>query len=112
MHNSERLVKGKDRCALLMHPKDAQQHNVQHAQKAKIQSRVGALTVTINVTESIMPGVVCLPHGWGHDQDGIALRVAQTNPGINKNTLTDDQFVDGLSGNAIFNGVPVMISAV
>jgi anaerobic selenocysteine-containing dehydrogenase len=75
-----------------------------------LKSRVGELKVDVVITEDVMRGVVCLPHGWGHDREGIALRVAQTNPGVSMNDLTDDQRVDSLSGNAIFNGVPVEIA--
>lgn len=112
MHNSQRLVKGKDRCALFMHPLDAQQRQLSEGSKTRIRSRVGELTVTVNVTDDVMPGVVCLPHGWGHDRDGVQLRVAQSNPGINKNDLTDDQAVDTLSGNAVLNGIPVTVEAL
>lgn len=111
MHNSQRLVKGKDRCALFINPLDASQRGLQDRGKARIMSRVGELQVDVKVTEDVMPGVVCLPHGWGHDREGIALRVAQTNPGVNKNDLTDDQRIDDLSGNAVLNGVPVRVEA-
>lgn len=109
MHNSKRLIKGADRCALFMHPKDAEARGLAGGDRAKISSRVGCLLVSVKVTEDIMSGVVCLPHGWGHDREGIALQVAATNPGVNKNDLTDDQLVDSLSGNAVLNGVPVEV---
>ncbi|GAB3103448.1 molybdopterin-dependent oxidoreductase [Aestuariicella hydrocarbonica] len=112
MHNSQRLVKGKDRCGLFMHPKDAEKYNLSHGQKAKISSRVGQLSVVVEVTDTVMPGAVCLPHGWGHDLEGVELRVAKTNPGVNKNDLTDDQLIDELSGNAVFNGIPVTVEAL
>lgn len=112
MHNSQRLVKGKDRCGLFMHPMDAEKHNLTDGSKAKIASRVGELSVVIEVTDTVMPGVVCLPHGWGHDLEGVELRVAKTNPGINTNDLTDDRLVDELSGNAVFNGIPVKVEAL
>lgn len=111
MHNSQRLVKGKDRCALLMHPEDAARLGLSHQSTAAISSRVGSLRVRIEVTADIMPGVVCLPHGWGHDRDGVALRVAITNPGINTNDLSDELVVDRVSGNAVLNGIPVRVSA-
>jgi anaerobic selenocysteine-containing dehydrogenase len=110
MHNSQRLIKGKDRCALLIHPEDAKEKGIVDRGKAFLKSRVGELKVDVVITEDVMRGVVCLPHGWGHDREGIALRVAQTNPGVSMNDLTDDQRVDSLSGNAIFNGVPVEIA--
>jgi anaerobic selenocysteine-containing dehydrogenase/NADPH-dependent glutamate synthase beta subunit-like oxidoreductase/NAD-dependent dihydropyrimidine dehydrogenase PreA subunit len=110
MHNSQRLIKGKDRCALLIHPEDAKEKGVVDRGQAYLKSRVGELKVDVLITEDVMRGVVCLPHGWGHDREGIALRVAQTNPGVSMNDLTDDQRVDSMSGNAIFNGVPVEIA--
>ncbi|MEH6445751.1 MAG: molybdopterin-dependent oxidoreductase [Oceanospirillaceae bacterium] len=110
LHNSQRLIKGKDRCALFIHPADAKEKGILDKSKALLKSRVGELTVDVVITEDVMQGVVCLPHGWGHDREGIALRVAQTNPGVSINDLTDDQRVDSMSGNAIFNGVPVEIA--
>ncbi len=107
LHNSQRLVKGKDRCALFINPEDAQRLSLSENDRARIASRVGELEVSIHVTDEIMRGVVSLPHGWGHDREGIGLTVAQTNPGISANDITDDQYVDALSGNAIFNGIPV-----
>ncbi|MBB5213178.1 molybdopterin-dependent oxidoreductase [Microbulbifer hydrolyticus] len=112
MHNSKRLVKGKDRCGLYIHPMDAEALKLENGSKAKVRSRVGQLNVVVEITDSIMPGSVCLPHGWGHDLDGVQLRVAKTNPGINKNDLTDDHLVDEVSGNAALNGVPVVVEAL
>ena len=112
MHNSQRLVKGKDRCGLFVHPTDAKALNLSNGSKANIRSRVGELQVVVEVTDSVMPGSVCLPHGWGHNLEGVQLRVAHTNPGINKNDLTDDRYIDVLSGNAALNGVPVVVEAI
>lgn len=111
MHNSQRLVKGSDRCALLINPADADRLGLASGKAARIMSRTGELMVSVQVSDDIMPGVVCLPHGWGHDRDGINLRVAQSNPGINVNDITDDQVVDVLSGNAVLNGIPVSVVA-
>ena len=111
MHNSKRLVKGKDRCALLINPVDADRLGLSNGNQARIMSRTGELMVRVEVTEEIMPGVVCLPHGWGHDREGVELRVAQGNPGISVNDITDDQAVDALSGNAVLNGIPVSVVA-
>jgi len=112
MHNSQRLVKGKDRCALFINPQDAHRLGLSNQCKANVSSRVGELVVDVKISNDIMPGVVSLPHGWGHDREGIRLRVAQSNPGLSANDLTDDQEVDTLSGNAIFNAVAVTISAL
>ncbi|GAB1256562.1 hypothetical protein NBRC116494_10640 [Aurantivibrio plasticivorans] len=109
MHNSQRLVKGKNRCALFIHPHDAAALSLTDSSRARVQSRVGALDVDVKITDDIMPGVVSLPHGWGHNREGVKLRVAATNPGISMNDLTDDQVVDGFSGNAVLNGIPVSV---
>ncbi|GEM_PF-17337 len=112
MHNSKRLVKGKDRCALLMHPQDAAGRGIKDRDRVTVSSRVGELEVDVRLSEDLMPGVVSLPHGWGHNREGIALQVAQSNPGVSVNDLTDDQLYDRFTGNAALNGVPVRISAV
>ena len=72
-------------------------------------SRVGSVTVETEVTDKIMPGVISIPHGWGHDKDGITWQIASQNAGANVNALTDEMAVDELSGNAVLNGVPVSI---
>ena len=109
LHNSHRLVKGKNRCALFVHPEDASRNGIEHHGKAKIASVVGELEVDVLITDEIMPGVVSLPHGWGHNRPGTKLGVARENPGVSMNDLTDDQVLDEVSGNAVLNGVPVDI---
>jgi hypothetical protein len=109
MHNSQRLVKGRNRCDLFIHPETAGRHGVSNGQEIHVQSKVGTLKVTAALTEDIMPGVVSLPHGWGHDKKGMRISVASAHPGININELTDEKVLDELSGNAVLNGVPVEI---
>jgi anaerobic selenocysteine-containing dehydrogenase len=109
MHNSQRLVKGRNRCDLFIHPETAARHGVGDGQEILVQSKVGTLKVTAALTEYIMPGVVSLPHGWGHDKKGMKISVASAHPGINVNELTDENVLDELSGNAVLNGVPVEI---
>jgi anaerobic selenocysteine-containing dehydrogenase len=109
MHNCERLVKGKDRCTLLIHPSDASRLGLRDGRKARIRSRVGEVTAPVEISDQIMPGVVSLPHGWGHDRPGVRLRVARRHPGTSVNDLTDHQRVDTLSGNAALSGVPVTV---
>lgn len=109
MHNSYRLVKGKDRCALFLHPDDAAAHGLGNRDQARLASTKGELVVTVKVTEDIMPGVVSLPHGWGHHRPGMRISTAEANPGISINDITDEQLVDELSGNAVLNGVPVTL---
>ncbi len=109
MHNYQRLVKGKGRCQLMMHPDDATKLGLQTGQAVKVSSRVGEVIAELEATDEVMPGVVSLPHGWGHGRKGVKAGIAQAHPGVSVNDLTDDQFVDELSGNAALNGVPVAI---
>ncbi|MCI0709315.1 MAG: molybdopterin oxidoreductase family protein [Chloroflexi bacterium] len=110
MHNSERLTKGKNRCTLLIHSDDAAARNLTDGETVVVQSRVGCLEVEVEITDNIMPGVVSLPHGYGHDRDGVQLTVARQKPGVSINDLTDDQKIDVLTGNAAFSGVMVKVS--
>ncbi len=111
MHNSERLVKGKPRCDLLMNPSDLSARKLQDGDAVTVRSRVGASTVVVRASDTVMPGVVSLPHGWGHDRPGIVLSVAQAHPGVSVNDLTDEKRLDELTGTAAVNGVPVSVSA-
>jgi anaerobic selenocysteine-containing dehydrogenase len=112
MHNSHRLVKGRPRCTLLIHPDDAASRGLANGDLARVKSKAGTLTVAVEVTDTIMRGVVSLPHGWGHDRDGIRLTVASQCPGVSVNDLTSEFAVDTLSGTAAFNGLAVSIAAV
>lgn len=112
MHNSYRLVKGPERCTLLLNDQDAEALSFSHGEEVEVSSRVGSLNVKCEVTKDIMPGVVCLPHGWGHGRKGVRLSVATQYPGVSINDLTDDQLIDELTGNAAFNGVPVRVGKV
>ncbi|MCI0912925.1 molybdopterin oxidoreductase family protein [Pseudomonas putida] len=111
MHNYHRLVKGKPRHQLLMHPQDMRQRQLEDGQRVRIRSRTGDLEVEVQACEDIMPGVVSLPHGFGHGRQGINLQIAQAQPGISANDLTDERLRDAVSGNAALNGVPVQVSA-
>ena len=110
MHNSERLVKGKERCVLLIHPDDAATRQLAEGATATVSSRVGTVTLPVQISDEMMPGVVSIPHGWGHGLSGVQLHVARAHPGVSVNDLTDDQQLDELTGNAVLNGVPVMVS--
>lgn len=109
MHNVEKLVKGKRRCTLTIHPEDAAARGLRDDRQARIASRVGQLTVDVEISEDIMPGVVSLPHGWGHDLPGTSMRVARKDPGVNSNVLSDEEQIDVLSGNAVLNGIAVTV---
>jgi anaerobic selenocysteine-containing dehydrogenase len=110
MHNYERLVRGKNRCTLLVHPDDAARFGVEDGQDARVSSRVGAVVVPVQVSDEMMPGVVSLPHGWGHGRKGVRLGVAAAHAGVSMNDLTDPAEVDLLTGNAVLNGVPVEVA--
>jgi anaerobic selenocysteine-containing dehydrogenase len=112
LHNSQRLVKGRPRNRLLMHPDDLKAHDLLDGQLVRVRSRTGSVEVRVEETTDIMPGVVSLPHGWGHSRPGTRLGVACRNPGVSANDLTDHERLDGISGNAALNGVPVTIEAV
>ena len=109
LHNSPRMVKGNNRCTLQLHPIDAAEYDVNEGDRVKVTSRVGELFVEAEINDSIMPGVVSIPHGWGHNKKGIKLGVASQYPGVNTNILTDEMQVDTLSGNSVLNGVPVSL---
>jgi len=109
LHNSQRLVKGKPRCTLLMHPDDAARRNVQHGAMVRLRSRVGEVRVAAEISTDVMPGVVSLPHGWGHDREGVRLGVASRHAGVSINDLVDDRLLDALTGTAVLNGTPVEV---
>lgn len=109
MHNSERLLRGKERCTLLIHPDDAQKRAIEGG-TVIVTSRVGEVEVPVEISDEIMPGVVSLPHGWGHRRPGVQLREAQQKPGVSVNDLTDDQQIDQLCGTAAFSAVAVEVS--
>jgi anaerobic selenocysteine-containing dehydrogenase len=111
MHNYRRLTKGRNRCTLLVHPEDLARHGLADGARALLSSRTGSLTVTVEASDDVMPGVVSLPHGYGHDRDGIRLQTARASAGVSCNDITDERRLDGLSGNAAVNGVPVTLAA-
>jgi anaerobic selenocysteine-containing dehydrogenase len=112
MHNSQRLVKGPDRCTLMIHPEDARKLEIEESNEILVRSRVGEVQLKVELSGDIMPGVVSIPHGWGHGRSGTQLQVANENKGVSINDLTDELALDELSGNAILNGVPVELVPV
>src|SRR5687767_10822987 len=111
MHNTERLLRGKPQCTILMHPDDAAHRQLVSGQTVVVKSRVGSVEVPIEVSDEMMPGVVSIPHGWGHDRAGIQLEVAQQHSGTSINDLTDHLAIDTLCGTAAFNGTWVTVEA-
>jgi anaerobic selenocysteine-containing dehydrogenase len=112
MHNVPMLMTGKERCTLQVHPTDAAHLEVEDGGQARVTSRAGSLVALIEVTDEVMPGVVSLPHGFGHGAAGTRMSVAAAHPGVNSNLLADDSVVDPLSGNAVLNGIRVEVVPV
>jgi anaerobic selenocysteine-containing dehydrogenase len=109
MHNLPALAGGTNRCTLQIHPDDAARLGI--ADTAVITGPAGKLEVPVEITDAIRPGVVSLPHGWGHDAPGTRLSVAATQAGVNVNSLLDSSLLEPLSGTAVLNGVPVEVAA-
>jgi anaerobic selenocysteine-containing dehydrogenase len=112
MHNSARLLRGEPRCTMLMHPTDAADRDLESGQTVSVRSSVGSLEVPLEISEEMMPGVVSIPHGWGHDRHGVRLDVAQQHAGASINDLTDNQSIDALCGTAAFSGILVEVEGL
>ncbi len=111
-HNSHRLVKGPERCTVVMHPDDAAARDIQPGRQVRITSRVGSIELPAELTTDIRPGVLSVPHGWGHNREGVRMKIAEEHAGASINDLTDDQLLDALTGNAALSGVPVRAEAI
>jgi anaerobic selenocysteine-containing dehydrogenase len=112
LHNVAPLMKGKDRCTLLMHRDDAAKRRVATGDLVTVTSSGGHIEVPVEVTDAIMPGVVSMPHGWGHGKAGTRMAVANDSPGVNTNILSPPTFIDEPSGNGALNGIPVTVAPV
>ena len=110
MHNVPKLMAGKPRCTALVHPDDAARLKIADGDEVRLRTRVGEVVVPAELDDDIMPGVVSLPHGFGHDRAGTAIPVATEHAGVSINDLTDDQRIDPSSGVAAFSGVPVELT--
>jgi anaerobic selenocysteine-containing dehydrogenase len=109
MHNCTSLVKGPDRAALYMHPRDAEKRGLGDGQLVRVRSRVGEVTARLERSDAVMQGVVSLPHGFGHGSVKDTMKVAGATPGPNVNDLTDELFLDAPTGTAALNGLPVTV---
>jgi anaerobic selenocysteine-containing dehydrogenase len=109
MHNIPTLVKGKERCTLQVNPSDAKRLGLNDGASARVSSSAGSVLAPVEVTDALMPGVVSLPHGWGHDLPGVRLQTAGARAGVNSNVLSPSDLLDPLSGNAVLNGIPVEV---
>jgi anaerobic selenocysteine-containing dehydrogenase len=94
---------------LLMNPRDASERNIVSGQQVHVSSRTGAIEIPAEISEEMMPGVISIPHGWGHDRPAIQIGVAEQHAGASINDLTDDQSIDALCGTAAFNGTWVSV---
>ncbi|WP_433475309.1 molybdopterin oxidoreductase family protein [Spirillospora sp. CA-142024] len=111
LHNVPELVRGSNTCTLQLNPADAGRLGIAAGDTVRVTSRTGTVEAVAEPTDTIMTGVVSLPHGWGHDRPGTRTEVASRHAGVNVNAVTDEQDIDPLSGNAVFNGVPVTLKA-
>jgi anaerobic selenocysteine-containing dehydrogenase len=110
MHNFHRLVKGRERCTLLMHPSDMERLGIDDSQQVNVESRAGSISLPAESCKDVMPGVVCMPHGYGHGRPGVRAAIASSHAGASYNDLADELAIDALSGNAALNGVPVSVA--
>ncbi|MCW2518742.1 MAG: anaerobic dehydrogenase, typically selenocysteine-containing [Mycobacterium sp.] len=111
LHNVPPLMKGRDRCVLLMHRDDAERRGLVSGDVVSVVSSGGEIRVPVDVTDAIKPGVVSMPHGWGHGRPGTRMAVANNAPGVNTNVLSPPNFIDEPSGNGALNGIPVTVTA-
>jgi anaerobic selenocysteine-containing dehydrogenase len=110
MHNIPALTGGTNRCTLHVHPDDAARLGLTDGAYALLKGAGGEVSAPVEITDTVRPGVVSLPHGWGHDRPGTRLRAAATDPGVNVNQLLDGTLLDPLSGNSVLNGIPVGVT--
>jgi anaerobic selenocysteine-containing dehydrogenase len=112
MHNLPLLVSGPERCTAWVHPDDVARLGLADGEPVRVSSRAGEVELPVHVTDDIMPGVVSIPHGWGHGASGVQLQVAANHAGVNSNVLADELLLDPVSGNAVLNGIPVELAPV
>ncbi|MCK8670869.1 molybdopterin-dependent oxidoreductase [Rhodococcus sp. HM1] len=111
LHNIPTMVKGRDRCTVLMHPDDAASRSLVHGQPVTVRSRIGSIVVPVEVSDEIRAGTVAIPHGWGHDEKGVGWSTAAAHPGANVNLLHDPAVTDTFTGNAAVNATMVNVAA-
>ncbi|MFH8633114.1 molybdopterin oxidoreductase family protein [Streptomyces lydicus] len=112
LHNVPALMGGSNRCTLHVHPEDAARLGLTDGEPARLKGDGGELEVPVEITDTVRPGVVSLPHGWGHDRPGTRLGVAAADPGVNVNQLNAGRLLDPLSGTAVLNGLPILLTPV
>ncbi|MFE2158278.1 molybdopterin oxidoreductase family protein [Streptomyces lydicus] len=112
LHNVPALMGGSNRCTLHVHPEDAARLGLTDGEPARLKGDGGEVEVPVEITDTVRPGVVSLPHGWGHDRPGTRLGVAAADPGVNVNQLNAGRLLDPLSGTAVLNGLPILLTPV
>ena len=112
LHNSHRMVKGGDRCTVLIHPDDACSKGIVDGQWVEVYSNVGRVKLKSEITDEMMPGTISIPHGWGHNREGTRMKIAEEHAGVSMNDLIDDSLMDELSGVSIISGIPVGIDVM
>lgn len=112
LHNSKRLVKGKQRCTAQINHQDAKRLAIANGDLITISSRTGEIEIEAEVTDAIMPSVISIPHGWGHNRPGVQLQVARAHAGVSQNDITDERVIDELTGVAALSGQPVTVSKI
>ncbi len=110
MHNLGRLMRGRDRCTMLIHPQDAESLSIAEGQMVQVSSKIASVRIAAEVTEDIMPGAISIPHGWGHHRKGTKMSVAESHAGVSFNDLADDSLLDTVSGVSVINAIPVQLS--
>jgi anaerobic selenocysteine-containing dehydrogenase len=109
MHNLPALMTGRERFTLMIHPDDASRSGLADGELARVRSSAGSIEAPVEVSDEMLPGVVCLPHGWGHDKPGALLSVAREHAGACNNVLAPGTLIDVPSNNAVVNGIPVEV---
>ncbi|HET9240299.1 MAG TPA: molybdopterin-dependent oxidoreductase [Oligoflexus sp.] len=112
MHNLPSLARSKNQCYLIMNKDDASRRNIVDGSQVQVSSSVGSIEIPVMLSDRIMPGVVSIPHGWGHDRKQVKLTLARKSPGVSLNDIMDDRQVDLFSGNAILNGQRVRVASL
>jgi len=110
LHNAHRMVKGPERCTVLVHPADAESYNITDGDLVTVTSDISSVSIRAKVSDEIMEGCISIPHGWGHHRDGTKMKVAEQHAGVSLNDLIDESLTDELSGVSVINGIPVSIS--
>ncbi|KZY30868.1 hypothetical protein A3730_19910 [Alcanivorax sp. HI0044] len=110
MHNSQRLIKGKGRFTAIVHPQDAQRLGVEEGADVTISGSAGSITLPASISDDIMPGVISVPHGWGHDRDGVQLEIARSTQGCSVNDVIGTERVEAVTAMAQLNGIPVTLA--